>query len=138
MEFEPKWIAWEITSRCNLKCIHCRSSSTPEAKEVFSTKDAFNLIDNIASFCTPVFVLSGGEPLLRKDVFEIASYGTEKGFRVCLATNGSLINGARCKRIKESGIQLVSLSLDGSSPEIHDDFRRQKGASNSSFEALKN
>lgn len=128
MKFEPKWIAWEITRRCNLKCIHCRSSSTPDIEEVFSTRDAFKLIDNIASFCTPVFVLSGGEPLLRKDVFEIAAYGTEKGFRVCLATNGSLINDWRCQRIKESGIRLVSLSLDGSSPEIHDDFRRQKGA----------
>ncbi|MFQ6069646.1 MAG: radical SAM protein [Candidatus Aminicenantales bacterium] len=128
MKFEPKWIAWEATPRCNLRCIHCRSAANPENKEVFSTEDAFNLIDNIASFCSPVFVLSGGEPLLRKDVFEIASYGTEKGFRVCLATNGTLINDERCRRIKDSGICLVSLSLDGSSREIHDNFRNQKGA----------
>ena len=128
LKFEPKWIAWEVTSRCNLKCIHCRSSSISDSKEVFSINDTFNLINNIASFCSPVLVLSGGEPLLRKDVFEIASYGTEKGFRVCLATNGTLINDERCRKIKESGIRLVSLSLDGSRPEIHDDFRNQKGA----------
>lgn len=128
MIFEPKWIAWEVTSRCNLKCIHCRSSASPIAKQEFSTQSAFKLIDNIASFCSPVFVLSGGEPLLRKDVFEIASYGTKKGFRVCLATNGILINDEICRRIKEAGIHLVSLSLDGSRPEIHDDFRNQKGA----------
>lgn len=128
MKFEPKWIAWEVTPRCNLKCIHCRSSSSSKLKEVFSIEDAFKLIDNIASFCSPVFVLSGGEPLLRKDVFEIASYGTEKGFRVCLATNGTLLNDERCQKIKESGIRLVSLSIDGSRPEIHDDFRNQKGA----------
>jgi len=94
----------------------------------FSTEEAFRVIDDIASYAKPVVVLSGGEPLLRKDVFEIAQYGTDKGLRMCLATNGALVNEERCKKIKESGIRIVSLSLDGSTAEVHDNFRNQKGA----------
>lgn len=130
MEFAPKWIAWEITRRCNLKCVHCRSSSEAVVKEHpdFSKEEAFRVIDDIASYAKPVVVLSGGEPLLRKDVFDIARYGSEKGLRMCLATNGVLVNDERCQKIKESGIRIVSLSLDGSTAAVHDDFRNQKGA----------
>jgi heme b synthase len=130
MEFSPKWIAWEITRRCNLRCVHCRSSSEMEAKghPDFSTSEAFRVIDDIASYAKPVVVLSGGEPLIRKDVFEIAQYGTDKGLRMCLATNGTLVNEEICGKIKASGIKIVSLSLDGSEERVHDDFRSQKGA----------
>jgi heme b synthase len=130
MEFTPKWIAWEITRRCNLKCIHCRSSSELEVKghPDFSTKEAFRIIDDIAGYANPVVVLSGGEPLFRDDVFEIARYGTEKGLRMCLATNGTLVNDKICEKIKDSGIKIVSLSLDGSEETVHDNFRNQKGA----------
>lgn len=130
MEFTPKWIAWEITRRCNLKCIHCRSSSEVEVRDHpdFSTKEAFRIIDDITSCAKPVVVLSGGEPLLRKDLFEIAKYGTDKGLRMCLATNGTLVNDEICDKIKTSGIKIASVSLDGSTEEIHDDFRNQKGA----------
>ncbi len=129
MEFVPKWIAWEITGKCNLNCIHCRSASSMSSFEsVFDTERAFALIDDITSFCSPVLVLSGGEPLMRSDVFEIARYGTDKGLRMCLATNGTLVDDEICERIKESGIKIVSLSLDGSTAEVHDDFRKQPGA----------
>jgi heme b synthase len=130
MEFSPKWIAWEITRRCNLRCVHCRSSSEMEAKghPDFPTSEAFRVIDDIASYAKPVVVLSGGEPLIRKDVFEIAQYGTDKGLRMCLATNGTLVNDEICGKIKASGIKIVSLSLDGSEESVHDDFRSQKGA----------
>jgi heme b synthase len=130
MEFTPKWIAWEITRRCNLKCIHCRSSSEIEVKDHpdFSTQEAFRIIDDIISYAKPVIVLSGGEPLLRMDVFEVARYGTEKGLRMCLATNGTLVNDKICEKIKNSGIKIVSLSLDGSEETVHDNFRNQKGA----------
>ncbi len=129
-EFEPKWIAWEITRRCNLNCVHCRSSSGMEdmGHPDFSTEEAYRVIDDIVSYASPVVVLSGGEPLLRKDVFDIAKYGTEKGLRMCMATNGSLVTEKICKGIKESDIKMVSLSLDGSTAEIHDNFRNQKGA----------
>ena len=129
-EFEPKWIAWEITRRCNFNCVHCRSSSGMEIKghPDFPTEEAYRVIDDIASYAKPVLVLSGGEPLLRSDVFDIATYGTGKGLRMCLATNGSLVTEDACLRMKESGIKMVSLSLDGSTEEVHDDFRKQKGA----------
>ena len=130
MKFEPKWIAWEITRRCNLKCVHCRSSSELEVNEHpdFSFEEATRVLDDIASYANPVMVLSGGEPLLRKDVFEIAKYGAGKNLRMCLATNGTLVNEEICEKIKDAGIKMVSLSLDGSSAEIHDDFRNQPGA----------
>lgn len=130
MEFSPKWIAWEITRRCNLRCVHCRSSSEMEAEghPDFPTSEAFRVIDDIVSYAKPVVVLSGGEPLVRKDVFEIARYGTDKGLRMCLATNGTLVNDETCENIKASGIRIVSLSLDGSEEGVHDDFRSQKGA----------
>lgn len=130
MEFEPRWIAWEITRRCNLKCVHCRSSSEFEAHghPDFSFEEAKRVLDDISSYAKPVIVLSGGEPLIRKDVFDIARYGTDKGLRMCLATNGTLVTESVCKKIKESGIRIVSLSLDGSTDEVHDNFRNQKGA----------
>ena len=129
-EFEPKWIAWEITRRCNLKCVHCRSSSEMEAKghPDFSTEDAYRIIDDIAGYAKPVIVLSGGEPLLRKDVFDIARYGTDKGLRMCIATNGMLVTDEICEKMKASEVKLVSLSLDGSTEEVHDNFRKVEGA----------
>jgi len=125
----PKWIAWEITGRCNLRCIHCRSASETESDPgEYSTSEAKGLIDELAGYASPVLVLSGGEPLLREDCFELARYGTDKGLRMCLATNGTLVDEGVCNKIRESGIRMVSLSLDGSTPEIHDDFRQQPGA----------
>ncbi len=139
MEFEAKWIAWEITRRCNLKCVHCRSSSTLEVEghPDFSFEEAVRVLDDIASYAQPVVVLSGGEPLLREDVFDIAAHGTKKGLRMCLATNGTLVTQEVCGRIKEAGIKMVSLSLDGSSAAVHDDFRSQPGAFDSTVNAAK-
>lgn len=139
LKFEPKWIAWEITRRCNLKCIHCRSSSEliVNRHPDFPVKEAFRIIDDISSYAKPVIVLSGGEPLLRKDVFEIAKYGTDKGLRMCLATNGTPVTDRICEKIKESGIRIVSLSLDGASEEVHDDFRKQRGAFSGTIKAAK-
>ena len=128
-EFLPKWIAWETTQRCNLNCIHCRCSSDEHAPcGSFTTQKALAFIDDIASYVQPVMVLSGGEPLVRDDIFEIAAYGTAKGFRMCMATNGVLVTHERCVSIKDAGIKMVSLSLDGPSAEVHDAFRRVSGA----------
>jgi heme b synthase len=129
-EFEPKWVAWEITRRCNLNCVHCRSSSEMDIKghPDFSTEEAYRILDNIADYAKPVIVLSGGEPLLRKDVFDIAKYGTGKGMRMCIATNGTLVTDEICEQMKAAEVKMVSLSLDGSTDAVHDDFRSQKGA----------
>lgn len=128
-EFVPRWIAWESTGRCNLNCVHCRCDASMESGAGdMTTAEAKAMLKDIASYAKPVFVLSGGEPLLREDIFELANYGTGLGLRMCMATNGTLINDDVCLKMKESGIRMVSLSLDGSTAEIHDDFRHQKGA----------
>ncbi|MEJ2700757.1 MAG: radical SAM protein [Desulfuromonadales bacterium] len=128
-EFIPKWIAWETTQRCNLNCVHCRCSSEMTSSEGdFTTEEAYKLIDDICEISKPVMVLSGGEPLLRPDIFEIARYGTSRGLRMCMATNGVLITDEVCARMKEADIKMVSLSLDGSTAEVHDNFRNCPGA----------
>jgi heme b synthase len=140
MKFELKWLAWEITRRCNLKCVHCRSSSEMEVSQHpdFSKEFGFNLLDQIAEFDTkPVVVLSGGEPLLREDWHDFACYGTEKGLRMCLATNGTLVNNEICQKIKDAGIKMVSLSLDGADAGVHDNFRNQPGAFDGTINAAK-
>jgi AdoMet-dependent heme synthase len=130
MKFEPKWIAWETTRRCNLSCVHCRSSSelAVQGHPDFTLEQAREIIDDIASYASPVLVLSGGEPLLRPDIFDIARYGTDKGLRMCLATNGTLVTEQTCRQIKDNEIKMVSLSLDGAKAATHDNFRNQPGA----------
>ena len=124
-EFIPKWIAWETTQRCNLRCVHCRcSSETTSSEGDFTTEEGKRLLDEIASFSKPVVVLSGGEPLMRSDIFEIAEYGTSIGLRMCMATNGALVTDEVCAKMKQADIKMVSLSLDGSSAAVHDDFRQ--------------
>ncbi|PIE56374.1 MAG: radical SAM/SPASM domain-containing protein [Desulfobulbus propionicus] len=139
MKFVPKWIAWETTRRCNLGCVHCRSSSTLEvqAHPDFSFAEAKRILDDIHAYADPVMVLSGGEPLLRTDIFDIAAYGTSLGMRMCLATNGTLVGAETCHLIKEAGIRMVSLSIDGASAKVHDDFRSQPGAFAGTMEAIR-
>ncbi len=127
MEFSLKWLAFEITPRCNLNCIHCRTSASMNLKDKLSFGDIKGVIDEISKEFKPVIVLTGGEPLLRSDVFDIADYIKYKGMRVGLATNGTLIGKKMALKIKKH-IDIVSLSLDGSESEVHDDFRKVKGA----------
>ncbi|MGB8931096.1 MAG: radical SAM protein [Anaeromyxobacteraceae bacterium] len=137
-EFVPKWIAWEITRKCNLRCVHCRSSSDlTSAAGGFSTAEAFKFLDELAAYAKPVLVLSGGEPLLRPDVWEIAAHGTGLGLRMCLATNGLLVDDAACARMKQAGIRMVSLSLDGATAATHDDFRQAPGAFDATVRAAR-
>jgi len=122
-------VAWEVTRSCNLACVHCRASSLhgPYADEL-TTEEGKRLLDDIAAFARPVIILTGGEPLLREDVFELAAYGTAKGLRMVLATNGTLVTPDAAKRMLASGIQRVSISIDGMDAERHDAFRGVPGA----------
>ena len=124
-----RMIAWEVTRSCNLSCAHCRASSEygPYEGEL-TTKQCFNLLDDIASFSAPVIILTGGEPLMREDIFDIASYGEKKGLRVVLATNGTLVTDEIAVKMLESGIKRVSVSIDGLDAESHDAFRGVSGA----------
>jgi heme b synthase len=137
MEFEPRWLAWELTGKCNLKCIHCRASAGISGEEGPTTEEAKRILDDISTYYNPVIVLTGGEPLLRDDLFEIASYGSRKGLRICLATNGTLLNEENCRKIKGAGIKMLALSLDGSTRDIHDNFRGQEGAFEATINAAK-
>lgn len=122
-------VAWEVTRTCNLSCVHCRAASidAPYPGE-FSTEEAVRLIDDITVVSKPILILTGGEPLLREDIFEIASYGSSKGCRVTMATNGTLITSETAKEMKRAGIQRVSISLDGATAKSHDSFRKVTGA----------
>ncbi|MDD5657537.1 MAG: radical SAM protein [Elusimicrobia bacterium] len=136
--FVPRWIAWEVTGRCNLSCVHCRARAGAGAgRGELSPEEGRALIDDIASFCKPVLVLSGGEPLLRPDVFELARHGSDRGLRMALATNGTLVDAAACARMKDAGIGIVSISLDGASAAVHDGFRRQAGSFSAALDAAR-
>ncbi|MDI6742262.1 MAG: heme b synthase [Smithella sp.] len=126
---KSRMIAWEVTRSCNLNCVHCRAASSlgPYSGEL-STEKCFKLIDEIAAVSTPVIILTGGEPLLRPDIFEIATYGTNKGLRMVMATNGTLVTPAVARKMIESGIKRVSISIDGRDAQSHDKFRQEKGA----------
>lgn len=130
--YVPRLIFWELTEGCNLKCIHCRATAQPERNpQELSTREAFAIVDQIAEISKPILILTGGEPLYRPDIFDIAAYATKKGLHVALASNGTLIDRWMAKRIKLAGVQRVSISLDGSTSEVHDSFRGIPG----SFEA---
>lgn len=128
-ENSPRLIFWELTEGCNLKCIHCRATAQPgRNKDELTTDEAYRVIDEIVGFSDPILVLSGGEPLYRPDFFEIADYAVKKGLKVALATNGTLIDQEVARRIRETGIKRVSISLDGSNNATHDGFRGIEGA----------
>ncbi len=122
-------VAWETTRNCNLNCAHCRASATMEHYSgELDTPASFRLLDQIAEIGQPIVILTGGEPLLRPDIFEIARYGTDKGLRMVMAPNGTMITDGNAKKMAESGIQRISISLDGATKERHDSFRGVDGA----------
>lgn len=123
----PRLVFWETTAGCNLACIHCRRVTVADQllPQDLSTQESFDLIDQIAAFGRPIFVLSGGEPLFRPDIFDIARHAADAGLIVALATNGTLIDAETAGKIKEAGIRRVSISFDGADAETHDIFRGQ-------------
>jgi heme b synthase len=123
-------VAWELTRSCNLACIHCRAAAQDRPYEgELSTAECKRVMDEIAQVAPqPIIILTGGEPLLRPDVFEIAQYGNSKNFRMTMATNGTLLSGDVVKKMMDSGIQRISISLDGAAAGSHDAFRKFPGA----------
>lgn len=133
----PRLIAWELTWGCNLSCVHCRGASTSQVPEgELSTEEAMHFIDEIAKMGDPILILTGGEPLVREDVYDIARYGTDKGLRIALATNGTLLNDDVVKKLKDAGVQRVSISIDGSTEKTHDEFRGVPGAFKSTIRGI--
>ncbi|MBI5745520.1 MAG: radical SAM protein [Nitrospirae bacterium] len=138
-EYLPRLVFWETTKGCNLRCIHCRATALDHmSPDDLSTREGFDLLDQIRSFSRPIIVLSGGEPLYRKDIFDIASYGTEKGLRMVLATNGTMVTKEIAKKIVDSGIKRVSISIDGGKAGTHDDFRKIPGSFDEAMRGFSN
>lgn len=132
-EFPLRMLAWELTRNCNLNCIHCRASASkgPHSGEL-SLKECQKIIDDISLFASPTIILTGGEPLMREDIFDIIDYGRKKNLRLVMAINGTLLTDEKAQMLKEKGIQRISLSLDGKDRQSHDSFRGVEG----SFDAV--
>jgi 12,18-didecarboxysiroheme deacetylase len=131
-------IVWNITKRCNLKCVHCYAHAKDMAFDSeLSTTEGKNLLDDLAEFGVPVILFSGGEPLTRKDLPELAAYAVKKGMRAVISTNGTLITPQKAQTLKKIGLSYVGISLDGME-EINDRFRGVKGAFRSALEGIEN
>ncbi|MDS1029283.1 radical SAM protein [Bacillota bacterium LX-D] len=131
-------IAWNITNKCNYRCKHCYSKASfiGDEKEL-TTNEAERVIDDLFKINVPVILFSGGEPLLRSDIFHLIQYARDKNIRVCLSTNGSLIDRKMAIRIKKADISYVGISIDGIG-SINDQFRGIKGAYLKSVAAVEN
>jgi 12,18-didecarboxysiroheme deacetylase len=131
-------VVWNITRRCNLKCVHCYAHAKDRSfDDELSTEDGKRLIDDLASFGAPVLLFSGGEPMVRKDLPELADYAVKKGMRAVISTNGTLITSQMAETLKEIGLSYVGISIDGME-EINDKFRGMTGAFKSALQGIEN
>jgi len=131
-------VVWNITRRCNLKCVHCYAHAKDLSfKNELSTKEGKMLLDDLSQFGVPVILFSGGEPTIRKDLPELAAYAVSKGMRAVISTNGTLISQKMARILKDIGLSYVGISIDGME-EINDRFRGVKGAFNAALEGIKN
>jgi len=135
----PLLIALEVTRQCVLNCVHCRAGAEDKTyKDELITTEILNFLKDVASFSKPIIILTGGEPMLRDDIFDIAKYGTELGLRMVMAPCGILVTEGKAKKMIESGIKRISLSLDGATRESHDKFRGQSGSFDAVIRAMEN
>jgi 12,18-didecarboxysiroheme deacetylase len=131
-------VVWNITRACNLKCVHCYAHATDEStSDELSTEEGRRMIDDLAAYGAPVLLFSGGEPLVRKDMPELAAYAVEKGMRAVISTNGTLINRSTAQTLKQIGLSYVGISLDGLEP-VNDHFRGVNGAFRKALRGIEN
>ncbi|MHC4119447.1 MAG: radical SAM protein [Planctomycetota bacterium] len=130
-------VVWNITSACNLKCVHCYNDSGACSADEVSTDEAKGVLDSLAEFGVPSVLFSGGEPLIRPDLFDLIGYAGDKGLRTVISTNGTLITPEMAKKIKKNGVSYVGISLDGIG-EINDKFRGVAGAFDNAVQGIKN
>ena len=131
-------VVWNVTQACNLKCIHCYARAVDQKyKEELTHDQALKLIDDLADFGVPVILFSGGEPLMRTDLVDLAKYTVQKGMRAVISTNGTLISRDKAHELREIGLSYVGVSLDGME-EVHDHFRGKKGAFQDAMSGIKN
>lgn len=136
----PRLVFWETTAGCNLACRHCRRievSAALSKHDLTAEQAKHSLIDGLRAVGQPVLVFSGGEPLMRPDIFEVAAYAVEHELPIALATNGTLVDAPLASRIVAAGFQRVSISLDGANAQTHDAFRCQQGAFDGAIAAIR-
>jgi Fe-coproporphyrin III synthase len=131
-------IVWNITRQCNLKCVHCYAhAKNISLDSELSTQQGKNLLDDLSDFGVPVILFSGGEPLVRKDLPELAAYAVGKGMRAVISTNGTLITPEKAQTLKKIGLSYVGISIDGME-EVNDRFRGVKGAFRAALQGIEN
>jgi len=134
----PFLIVWDITYACNLKCKHCYANAGKRLSDELTTKEAKHVIDKLDKVSVPILAFSGGEPLVRKDIFQLTKYAHDKGIYISIATNGTLITKEKAKKMKKAGVGFVQISLDGASPKTHDSFRGINGVFDKTIKGIKN
>ncbi|HDZ23182.1 MAG TPA: radical SAM protein, partial [Desulfobacteraceae bacterium] len=131
-------VVWNVTRACNLNCIHCYARAVEQKHEKEMTHDqGLAVIDDLAAFGAPVILFSGGEPLMRPDLTELARYAVSKGMRAVISTNGTLITREKADELKKIGLSYVGVSIDGMEP-VNDRFRGKKGAFKDAMAGIKN
>jgi len=134
----PILVVWDITTACNLHCKHCYANAGTAMSTELSTAEAKAAIDKLDRAAVPVIAFSGGEPLVRPDIFELARYAAEKGIFVAMATNGTLITKEKAAEMKAAHIQFAQISLDGATAATHDSFRGTRGVFERTIQGIKN
>lgn len=131
-------VVWNMTRRCNLKCAHCYAKATGlSGRDEIDTPSAKEMIADLAAYGAPVMLFSGGEPLARADLVELANYAREKGMRAVISTNGTMITKEKARELKQVGLSYVGISLDGLD-DVHDRFRGVPGAFKKALEGIAN
>jgi len=131
-------VVWNVTRACNLHCVHCYARAVEQKHEKELTHEqGLAVIDDLAGFGAPVILFSGGEPLMRPDLTELASYAVNKGMRAVISTNGTLITREKANELKKIGLSYVGVSIDGMEP-VNDRFRGKKGAFKDAMAGIKN
>jgi MoaA/NifB/PqqE/SkfB family radical SAM enzyme len=126
--YAPFLVVWDFTHSCNLSCKHCYSNSGAVLEEELTTQEALDVVDQVADAGVTALAFSGGEPLSRKDFFEVSRHAVERELYVSVATNGTLLTKENVKRLKQTGVNYVEVSVDGASAKTHDEFRGVPGA----------
>ena len=130
-------VVWNVTRACNLRCVHCYAKAVEQAREKELTHEqGLGVLEDLAAFGVPVVLFSGGEPLVRPDLVELAKYAVEKGMRAVISTNGTLITSKKARELKEIGLSYVGVSLDGMEA-VNDRFRGKKGAFREAMAGIK-
>jgi len=134
----PFTVAWEITRACALRCVHCRAEAQPKRDpRELTTEEGFRLIDQLVEVGGPILIVTGGDPLMRRDVFDLIAYARNAGLRVAFSPSATaLVTRDRLRRARDAGVSRTHISLDGGTAETHDAFRQTPGSFQRTMEIM--